>query len=97
MKKTLVMLLALGFLASGIHGAAAFSTEQRSDRNADGTAKFADPDDQMPNFVTKFDDGEPSSRASTFDENPVTPPSYGDSNAGAAAFNRANAHMENSH
>ena len=42
------------------HGAAAFQIDQTSGTNADGSAKFSDPDDNVP-FPHATDDGKPPS------------------------------------
>jgi hypothetical protein len=96
MKKIFAILAALGFLVLGAQAAQAFSTEQQNGVNPDGTAKFADPDEQMPNFVVgPGDNAGTAPSASIMDGNPVTIPTYGESDPGAAAFNQAFDRLQN--
>ena len=90
----LLSLAGIVVLAVGMASAAqAFSLDQRNDRNSDGTAKFADPDEQMPNFVIS-----PEAAAASVDHSatrtaPTTLTQPSDTTSGAAAFDRAYAHQ----
>jgi hypothetical protein len=96
MKKILALLTVIGFVVATISGAAALTTEQRDDRNTDGSSKFSDPDEQMPNFVAGSGD-QSNSQNMNFNSQPVTPPGYGDRDEGAAAFNHAYMHLQDNH
>lgn len=95
MNKVLALLLAFGLLLSGSQVALAFSTEQASGQNSDGSSKFVDPDEQMPNFMTGGPDTDSSGLQSlSLDQAPVTPLTSGDYDEGAAAFNQAYSHLQ---
>jgi hypothetical protein len=53
--------------------ALALSVDRDSNVNADGTAKFADPDDQMPNFMNGPPEDQPPAHATPSIGLPVTP------------------------
>ncbi len=72
----------------------ALSTEQRNSENTDGTAKFADPDEQMPAFVISSDHTSSAGSSLSFGDSQVTPPTVGDSDYGARDFDRAYAHLQ---
>jgi hypothetical protein len=89
MLATAIFLMALALS----HPAAAFSTEQ-GQQNSDGSAKYTDPDDQKPGFVTV--PSQVSSGGLSFSApSPVTLPSLTDSDRGAQAFDQAFAHQQN--
>jgi hypothetical protein len=79
---------------SGVHNAAAFSTDQRNYQNSDGSPKFEDPDEQMPNFILTPDQAGTGSRSSFSGAPAVTVPAPGDNSPGAMAFDRAFSHQQ---
>jgi hypothetical protein len=78
---------------SAPHPAAAFSTEQVPGQNSDGTPKFADPDEQMPGFVTA-PGGAGAGNSLSLSGAPVTIPTQGEYDNGARAFDQAFSHQQ---
>ena len=76
------------------HGAAAFSTDHSTAQNSDGSPKFADPDEQKPGFMVGPDNSSAKNLSLSFGSSAVTPPSAGDNDSGARAFDRAFAHQQ---
>jgi len=77
-----------------VHNAAAFSVDQSSSQNSDGTPKFADPDDQKPGFMLGLDGGETRVGSIPLGAPTVTAPTMGENDNGARAFDQAFAHQQ---
>ena len=92
MKKRMILLATLTMLLDA-GSVCAFSTAQRGVENADGSPRFADPDEQQPAFVTA-PAGTADGSTLPFGTNAVTPPTPGQYDRGAAAFEDAYSHLQ---
>jgi hypothetical protein len=81
-------------MATNIHNAAAFSTDQKDSVNTDGSVKYADPDEQMPGFMVAPDNGAAMSNSLSSGAPSVTMPAVGENDNGARAFDRAFSHQQ---
>jgi hypothetical protein len=87
-KLSILLLLAVATLGFAPR-AFALSEQVDTGTNSDGSAKFTDPDDKQPFFMTGSGGGSASSQAAPFDPASTTLPAPGDRDQGAAAFDRA--------
>jgi hypothetical protein len=92
MKKLLLITVIMGMTALCGHAAQAFSTVQQDGQNADGSPKFADPDEQRPAMIATPAQNQSGWSPLSMTAGRVTPPTTADITPGAAAFDQAYTH-----
>ncbi|MGB9153058.1 MAG: hypothetical protein WCD70_08230 [Alphaproteobacteria bacterium] len=94
MKRLWLIAALLLAMISNAHNAAAFSIDQSSNQNTDGSAKFTDPDEKMPGFVVAPSSAGAGNGVLSFGNSGVNVPAQGENDSGAKAFDQAFSHQQ---
>jgi hypothetical protein len=94
MKTFLLIVVLFSALLLTPEKARAFSIDQSANQNTNGSQKFNDPDEQMPDFMSAPDHVGSNDGALSFGSAPINIPTQGQYDSGAQTFDQAFAHQQ---